>query len=80
MSNNSPLSPVNQQVSNGQQIKMYATTWCSDCRMAKRWFESHGISYEYINIEDDDEATAYVLKVNRGMRSVPTIDFPKFSE
>ena len=59
-----------------QKIKMYATTWCGDCRMAKRWFDQHDISYDYINIEHDDQAAAYVLQINRGMRSVPTIVFP----
>ena len=39
-----------------QKIKMYVTTWCGDCRMAKRWFESRGIEYESINIEEDDTA------------------------
>jgi mycoredoxin len=57
-------------------IKMYATTWCVDCRMAKRWFDAHGIPYEYINIERDEHAAAEVLRLNRGMRSVPTIVFP----
>ena len=57
-------------------IKMYATPWCGDCRMAKRWFDSHGIPYEYINIAEDERAAAYVVRVNRGMRSVPTIVFP----
>lgn len=76
MSNHSSTSPVNEQVSSEQQIKMYATTWCGDCRMARRWFDARGISYQYINIEEDDDAADYVLKVNRGMRSVPTIVFP----
>jgi len=57
-------------------IKMYATTWCGDCRIAKRWFDSHSIPYEYINIEEDETAAAFVLQVNGGMRSVPTIIFP----
>ena len=57
-------------------IKMYATTWCGDCRMAQRWFDSHNVSYEYINIEEDEEAAEFVLEVNGGMRSVPTIVFP----
>ena len=57
-------------------IKLYVTTWCGDCRMAKRWFDSHGIPYEYINIEQDPEAAEYVIQVNGGMRSVPTIVFP----
>jgi mycoredoxin len=76
MSNHSTPSPVNEQISSEQQIKMYATSWCGDCRMAKRWFDSHGISYEYINIEEDDAAADYVVQVNRGRRSVPTIVFP----
>ena len=57
-------------------IKVYATTWCGDCRMAKRWFDAHGIPYEYINIEEDDKAAEFVTRVNGGYRSVPTIVFP----
>jgi len=59
-----------------ERIKMFATRWCGDCRMAKRWFDVHGIPYDYINIEEDDNAAAYVVRVNRGMQSVPTIVFP----
>ncbi len=76
MSNHSTPSPINEQMGSEKQIKMYATTWCGDCRMAKRWFDAHGISYEYINIEEDDDAADYVVQVNRGKRSVPTIVFP----
>lgn len=76
MSNNSSITRVDEHIQSEQKIKMYATTWCGDCRMARRWFDAHGISYEWINIEDDDEAAAYVLKINRGFRSVPTIVFP----
>jgi mycoredoxin len=60
----------------GQKIKMYATTWCGDCRFAKRWLDAHGIPYDYINIEEDEDAAEYVMEVNGGMRSVPTIVFP----
>ena len=57
-------------------IKIYVTTWCGDCRMARRWFDSHGIPYEYINIEEDEIAAEFVTRVNGGYRSVPTIVFP----
>lgn len=57
-------------------IKMYGTTWCSDCRRAKQVFEAEGVSYEWIDISGDLEAAAYVEKVNGGFRSVPTIVFP----
>lgn len=64
------------QETNETKITMYATTWCGDCRMAKRWFDQHGVAYDYINIEQNDEAAAYVKQVNGGRRSVPTIVFP----
>ncbi|MGZ3617570.1 MAG: mycoredoxin [Ktedonobacteraceae bacterium] len=67
--------PANSS-SNEQTIKMYVTTWCGDCRMAKRWFDARGIAYESINIEEDDQAAEYVSHVNRGFKSVPTIVFP----
>jgi mycoredoxin len=60
----------------GQKITMYATSWCGDCRFAKRWFDSHGIAYDYIDIEKDDNAAAQVVKINHGRQSVPTIVFP----
>src|SRR5436309_11217076 len=59
-----------------ETIKMYVTTWCGDCRMARRWFDARGIPYEYINIEEDASAADYVLSAHAGMRSVPTIVFP----
>lgn len=65
-----------QATTTGQKITMYATTWCGDCRMAKRWFDQHNVSYDYINIEEDEAAATYVMQVNGGRRSVPTIVFP----
>ena len=44
--------------------------------MAKRWLDSHGILFEFIDIEQDDSAAEFVVKVNNGARSVPTILFP----
>ena len=66
------VEPTTEQ----KTIKMYATTWCGDCRMAKRWFDTHDIAYDYINIEEHEDAAAYVMRVNGGRRSVPTIVFP----
>jgi mycoredoxin len=60
----------------GEKIKMYMTTWCGDCRFAKRWFDAHGIAYEAINIEEDENAAEEVRRVNGGQQSVPTIIFP----
>jgi mycoredoxin len=55
-------------------LKMYTATWCSDCRHAKRFLNEHGIAYEEINIEAQDGAAEYVMKLNDGKRKVPTFE------
>jgi mycoredoxin len=68
--------PMIQTPQTGEKIKMYVTTWCGDCRFAKRWFDAHSIPYEAINIETNEKAAELVMRVNGGKQSVPTIIFP----
>lgn len=58
------------------QIVMYTTEYCSDCVRAKKFFEANGIPYLGIGLEGNAEATEFVMQVNNGYRSVPTIVFP----
>ncbi|HEX7998702.1 MAG TPA: glutaredoxin domain-containing protein [Pyrinomonadaceae bacterium] len=55
-------------------IKMYTTTWCGDCRNAKRFLREHGVAFEEINIEEEAGAADYVMQVNDGKRKVPTFE------
>jgi len=61
---------------NPSQIVMYSTEYCSDCHRAKAFFETNGINYLRIGLEGNEEATEFVMNVNDGSRSVPTIIFP----
>jgi mycoredoxin len=56
------------------QIKMYTTTWCGDCRNAKRFLGARGVAYEEINIEETEGAAERVMAVNGGKRKVPTFE------
>ncbi|MEM8529235.1 MAG: mycoredoxin [Chloroflexota bacterium] len=58
-----------------QQITIYGTTWCGDCKRAIRVLDNHDLGYNYINIENDEAACRYVEEVNNGNQSVPTIVF-----
>ena len=58
------------------QITVYSTVWCPDCKRAKRFFAEQRVSYVNIDIEQDAEAMAFVERANNGMRSIPTIVFP----
>jgi glutaredoxin-like protein len=57
-------------------IKMYGTTWCGDCRRARNFFSDNKIDYEWHDIDQDKAAAEYVMSVNKGCKSVPTILFP----
>ncbi|MFB9994302.1 glutaredoxin domain-containing protein [Deinococcus oregonensis] len=54
-------------------IKMYTTSWCPDCHATKAALKKKGLDFEEINIEQDDSAAEYVMSVNGGKRSVPTL-------
>ncbi len=57
-----------------KKVLIYTTPWCRDCKAAKRFLGEHGIAYEEVDIEQDPEAAAIVMKLNDGMRKVPTLD------
>jgi len=42
----------------------------------KKFFEANNIPHLRVGLEDNEEATAFVMRVNNGYRSVPTIVFP----
>lgn len=68
MNNRCTLSP--------SKIVMYTTDYCSDCFRAKAFFDSNNIEYVQVRLEEDPQATDFVVNVNHGYRSVPTIVFP----
>jgi mycoredoxin len=55
-------------------VTMYTTEWCSDCRRAKSFMKERGVAFREVNIEDDPEAAALVMKMNNGKRKVPTLE------
>lgn len=59
-----------------QPILVYSTTWCPDCKRAKKFFGEQRLAYVNIDIEEDAEAMAFVEKINQGKHIVPTIVFP----
>jgi mycoredoxin len=57
-------------------ITMYSTTWCGYCRTLKGQLDRAGIGYTEVNIEQVPEAADYVMRVNGGNQTVPTVIFP----
>lgn len=55
-------------------LKIYTTSWCPDCKVAKRFLNEHNVQYEEIDIDENSEAEAFVIKASGGRRVIPTID------
>ncbi len=58
------------------QIVMYVTEYCADCIRAKQFFAENNIPHIRVGLEGNREAIEFVMQINNGYRSVPTIVFP----
>jgi len=59
-----------------QRVTMYTTQWCGFCRRLKGQLAREGIEVAEVDIEWDSAAADYVMSVNGGMQTVPTVAFP----
>ena len=55
-------------------IKVYGADWCSDCIVLKEFLSSKGIIFEYIKINNNDEAISLLESVNNGKSIIPTLE------
>jgi mycoredoxin len=56
-------------------VTMYSTTWCGYCRRLKSQMEREGIAFTEVNIEHDPASADFVMSVNGGNQTVPTLLF-----
>lgn len=59
-----------------KKILFYGTLWCGSSRSSRNYLDLHHIAYQWVDIDEDPDGEAYVIKVNKGFRSVPTLVFP----
>ena len=58
------------------QLIMYTTPWCGFCRNLKKQLARDGIEMAEVDIEQDPAAAEFVMSVNGGNQTVPTVVFP----
>lgn len=59
-----------------QTLTMYSTSWCGYCRRLKSQLDRDGIDYVEVDIERTPDAAKFVMSVNGGNATVPTVHFP----
>ncbi|HEX9065609.1 MAG TPA: FAD-dependent oxidoreductase [Streptosporangiaceae bacterium] len=56
-------------------VIVYGAPWCPDCRRAKTFLSEHRIAYDWVDIDQDEQALAKVQDIQHGGRTIPTIVF-----
>ncbi|HEV8556992.1 MAG TPA: mycoredoxin [Actinophytocola sp.] len=57
-------------------LTMYSTSWCGYCARLKAQLERDGITFVVVDIEQTPAAAEFVMSVNGGNQTVPTVHFP----
>jgi mycoredoxin len=57
-------------------VTMFTTSWCGYCTRLKTQMHREGIAFTEVNIEHHPDSAAFVMGVNDGNQTVPTLLFP----
>ncbi len=57
-------------------LTIYSTQWCGYCHRLMRQLERAGVGFSVVDIEHDAAAAEYVMEVNGGNQTVPTVVLP----
>ena len=57
------------------QMTIYSTQWCGYCHRLMKQLDREGVTYDVVDIENDPQAADYVMSVNGGNQTVPTVVF-----
>ena len=55
------------------RVKVYGADWCKDTQNARERLDNMGVGYDYVNIEEEKEASDWVKEQNGGKERKPTI-------
>ena len=56
-------------------ITVYGAPWCPDCRRSKQFLGEQRVPYDWIDIDNDEDAREFVGSINNGKQIIPTIVF-----
>jgi len=56
-------------------LTIYSTSWCGYCHRLMSQLDRENIGYTVVDIERDEAAAEFVMGVNGGNQTVPTVRF-----
>src|SRR5439155_222491 len=55
------------------KITVYGADWCGDTRRTRKQLDALGLPYDYVDIDEDKAAEAWITEQNNGKRKTPTV-------
>jgi mycoredoxin len=56
-----------------EKVKVYGADWCGDTKRTLKALDKLGVAYDYINVEEDEQASNWVKEQNDGRERKPTL-------
>ena len=63
---------MEKRTPNNTKIKMYTTSWCGPCKMAKKFLAEKGYNFEEVDIEENNISREEMASMSKG-HTVPQI-------
>jgi mycoredoxin len=60
-----------------EKVKVYGADWCGDTKRTLKTLDKLGVAYDYINVEEDEQASNWVKEQNGGKERKPTLKVGK---
>ena len=55
------------------KVKVYGAGWCGDTQSTLRFLDGVRVAYDYIDVEQDEQASLWVKQQNDGKERKPTV-------
>jgi mycoredoxin len=55
------------------KVTVYGADWCGDTKRTLRQLDSLGVAYDYIDVEQNEQASSWVKQQNDGKERKPTV-------
>ena len=55
------------------KVKVYGADWCEDTKRTRALLDNLDVDYDYVNIEQDEQAARWVKEQNDGRERKPTV-------
>jgi glutaredoxin len=55
-------------------IKVFGADWCPMTQRTIAHLQNRGVDFEYIDVDENEEASAWVKRQNGGKEKKPTVD------